>query len=85
LHKLKPGGGQHSPPIKNKTMDYVEITRERFISELTEYYKSPSDFHRLKATAYESLLQDFGYTETEIKSCIDIARSAATSQNKITS
>ena len=58
-------------------MDYLEITRARFISELTEYYKSPSDFHRLKATAYESLLQDFGYTEQDISECMAKAKAAA--------
>ena len=58
-------------------MDYLEITRARFVSELTDYYKSPSDFHRLKATAYESLLQDFGYTETDIEKCIAEAKAVA--------
>lgn len=58
-------------------MDYVEITRSRFISELTDYYKSPCDFHRLKATAYESLLQDFGFSETDIAKCMAEAKAAA--------
>ena len=57
-----------------RTMNYSTITCDAFVYELAAFFKTKEEYHKLRASAYESLLRQFGFSDEQIETMIKDAR-----------
>ena len=62
---------------KFKTMNYGVITVDAFIEELELFFKTHIEYHKVRASAIQSLLEKFGYTDEQIQGFVEQARKNA--------
>jgi len=55
-------------------MNYAVITCDAFVAELAEYFKTKEEYHKIRASAYESLLKEFGFEQDQIEVLIRDAK-----------
>ena len=55
-------------------MNYSTITCDAFVYELAAFFKTKEEYHKLRASAYESLLRQFGFSDEQIETMIKDAR-----------
>jgi len=55
-------------------MEYTVITADAFVDELAAFFKTNEEYHKLRASAYESLLRQFGFSDEQIETMIKDAR-----------
>ena len=55
-------------------MNHSNITCDAFVNELAEFFKTNEDYHKIRASAYEFLLRQFGFSDEQIETMIKEAR-----------